>query len=268
MSCNGTLTATATGGTPPYTYYPSQSLYSLCGGTYSITVTDSNGCTKTVSATITNVASNLAISATTSNATCGLCNGTMTATATGGMAPYTYSPSQYLSNLCPGSYTITVIDSKGCTKTVTKIIASAPPRRLGRCDRLLVTDGAPRAVVMASARLADFSNVQVRQAWVPSKWPAETFDLIVLSEFGFYLGQEDLDILAEKALRSLRPGGTVLACHWRRPIEGCEFNGDEVHHILSKALDLTQVCQVVDPDMLMDVWCSDARSVAQHEGFA
>lgn len=137
-----------------------------------------------------------------------------------------------------------------------------------RCDRLLVTDGAPRAVAMASARLADFSNVQVRQAWVPSKWPAETFDLIVLSEFGFYLGQKDLDILAEKALRSLRPGGTVLACHWRRPIEGCEFNGDEVHHILSKALDLTQVCQVVDPDMLMDVWCSDARSVAQHEGFA
>lgn len=137
-----------------------------------------------------------------------------------------------------------------------------------RCDNLLVTDGSPRAVAMSSARLADLPNVQVRQAWVPAKWPAETFDLIVLSEFGFYLGEEDLTTLASKALRSLRPGGTVLACHWRRPIEGCEFNGDEVHHILSKAMALEQVSHAMDPDMRLDVWCRDARSVAQHEGFA
>lgn len=137
-----------------------------------------------------------------------------------------------------------------------------------RCDNLLVTDGSPRAVAMSSARLADLPNVQVRQAWVPAKWPAETFDLIVLSEFGFYLGEEDLTTLASKALRSLRPGGTVLACHWRRPIEGCEFNGDEVHHILSKAMALGQVSHAMDPDMRLDVWCRDARSVAQHEGFA
>lgn len=137
-----------------------------------------------------------------------------------------------------------------------------------RCDNLLVTDGSPRAVAMSSARLADLPNVQVRQAWVPAKWPTETFDLIVLSEFGFYLGEEDLTTLAAKALRSLRPGGTVLACHWRRPIEGCEFNGDEVHHILSKAMALGQVSHAMDPDMRLDVWCRDARSVAQHEGFA
>ncbi len=123
-SCNGSVTATATGGTPPYTYFPAQSLYNLCGGTYSIMVTDSNGCTKTIMATITNAASTLAISATATNATCGMCNGSMTATATGGTPPYFYTPSQSMAGLCSGTYTITVTDTKGCTKSVTKTIIS------------------------------------------------------------------------------------------------------------------------------------------------
>ncbi len=141
-----------------------------------------------------------------------------------------------------------------------------------RCDRLLVSDGSSIAVGFAKARLDSYPNVEVRQAWVPLQWPDETFDLVVLSEFGFYLGAADLEALACKAIASLRPGGTVLACHWRRPIEGCEFNGDEVHQRLWRAMvqatALTPVCQVLEPDMRMDVWSGDARSVAEREGFA
>lgn len=136
-----------------------------------------------------------------------------------------------------------------------------------RCDSLVVSDGSHLAVTMAKARLADYPNVQVRQAWVPSQWPTETFDLIVLSEFGFYLGGRDLDALSARTVQSLRPGGTVLVCHWRRPIEGCEFVGDEVHHRLAKGMDLALVCRVVEPDMRLEVWSHDARSVAQREGF-
>ena len=141
-----------------------------------------------------------------------------------------------------------------------------------RCDHLLVSDGSTEAVTLATARLAGFSNVQVRQVWVPQQWPAETFDLIVHSEFGFYLGAEDLDGLADRTTQSLSAGATVLACHWRRPIEGCEFSGDEVHQRLLrqmlKSIALTQVCQVLEPDLRLDAWCCDARSVAQREGFA
>ncbi len=137
-----------------------------------------------------------------------------------------------------------------------------------RCDYLLVTDGSQGAVNLANARLGDLSNVEVKQAWVPLHWPLQTFDLIVLSEFGFYLDASDLDSLAQKAVASLRPGGTVLACHWRRPIEGCEFTGDEVHQRLSKEMGMAQVSHLLEPDMRLDVWSHDARSVAQHEGFA
>ena len=141
-----------------------------------------------------------------------------------------------------------------------------------RCDRLLVSDGSPLAVAMATGRLAGLANTAVMQAWVPVQWPAARFDLIVISEFGFYLGVRDLDALGEKITASLQPGGTVLACHWRRAIEGCEVSGDEVHQRLwrsmSKAMALTQLCHVLEPDMRLDVWSNDARSVAEREGFA
>ena len=74
----------------------------------------------------------------------------------------------------------------------------------------------PHAVDMAMARLALYPSVEVRQLWVPEQWPTEMFDLIVLSEFGFYLTAADLEALACKTIASLNPGGTVVVCHWRR----------------------------------------------------
>lgn len=136
-----------------------------------------------------------------------------------------------------------------------------------RCDYLLATDGSPKAVGLASARLREFSNVEVKQAWIPLDWPQQSFDLIVLSEFGFYLTASELDALAQKTMASLLPGGTVLACHWRRPIEGCKFNGDEVHQRLALGLPLASVGLVLEPDLRIDVWSRDPRSVAQFEGF-
>lgn len=137
-----------------------------------------------------------------------------------------------------------------------------------RCDHLLVSDGSQRAVNLATARLASMPNVHVKQAWVPLQWPQQTFDLVVLSEFGFYLEADDLDLLVHKAMASLRPGGTVLACHWRAHIDGCRLNGDEVHQRLADRLPLAHVSHLLETDMRLDVWCLDARSVAQHEGFA
>ena len=141
-----------------------------------------------------------------------------------------------------------------------------------RCDQLLVSDGSALAVAMATTRLAEFPNVAVTQAWVPMEWPVQTFDLVVFSEFGFYLDGQSLDGVADKIIASIRPGGTIVACHWRRSIAGCEFNGDQVHQRLLgrmlQACALTSISQIREPDVLLDVWSSDARSVAEREGFA
>jgi cyclopropane fatty-acyl-phospholipid synthase-like methyltransferase len=137
-----------------------------------------------------------------------------------------------------------------------------------RCDRLIASDGSSRAVALARARTAGSPHVQVRQAWVPDEWPEERFDLIVISELGYFLSRESLDALALKAKGSLLAGGTLMACHWRRGSDDCALTGDDVHACLEHGLALPRVTHLLEADFRIDVWCDDARSVAQREGFA
>ncbi|HWY39077.1 MAG TPA: T9SS type A sorting domain-containing protein [Bacteroidia bacterium] len=127
---NGSAMATQTGGTPGYKYswntIPAQttsSIYNLSPGTYSCTVTDTNGCVSTSGCTVNQPAAALSISMGSSNASCSsCCDGSATSTPAGGTAPYTYSWSpgghttQNVNGLCPGNYTVCVTDAKGCNQ--------------------------------------------------------------------------------------------------------------------------------------------------------
>jgi large repetitive protein len=136
---NGQISAGATGGVTPYNYLwtpgnvPSNTISNIPAGTYTITVTDNNGCTVSQSATINNIPPGTAsISATTHVSCFGGNNGTATASPAGGTPPYTYSWSPIgqttavATNLPAGSYTVTITDSKGCTATATAIITQPP----------------------------------------------------------------------------------------------------------------------------------------------
>jgi gliding motility-associated-like protein len=143
--CNGSSKSTASGGVVPYTYSISApgitnpatgANSSLCGGNYTVTVTDANGCTATSVFTIT-PATLINVSVTNiTNVTCnGLCNGTSQTTALGGIPPYTYAISApgianpatgANTNLCAGTYTVTVTDASGCTGTTQFAINQAP----------------------------------------------------------------------------------------------------------------------------------------------
>ncbi len=130
--CNGTATASGTGGTTPYTYRwlpiippaTATTISSLCPGTYSLVVTDANGCKDTSAGFIITQPPLLVVNATKVNITCNaLCNGSASANPTGGTAPYTYSwapggqTTKSISALCVGNYTVTVTDANGCVKT-------------------------------------------------------------------------------------------------------------------------------------------------------
>ncbi|MFM2385786.1 MAG: hypothetical protein RL660_543 [Bacteroidota bacterium] len=127
---NGTATVTATGGTGPYAYMwmpgmqTSSTISGLAAGTYTVTVTDANACTKT--STVVVAQSLVSASATVSSNV--LCNGGNTGvyvvTASGGSGPYTYSNNTgpTYGNLSAGTYTTTVTDASGCTSTVTVTI--------------------------------------------------------------------------------------------------------------------------------------------------
>jgi hypothetical protein len=136
LSCNGQATITAGGGTAPYTYLWNNSSQQttpkatgLCAGTYTVTVTDKNGCTTTNAAIISQPAPLTVSTVNISNVSCnGGDNGTIFIDVSGGTPGYTYSwnPSvgsgAVVTNLTAGIYTVTITDVNGCTKNATYTI--------------------------------------------------------------------------------------------------------------------------------------------------
>lgn len=140
---NGSITATATGGTG-FTYSINNGAFQASGtfsglatGNYTIIAKNANGCTG--STTVALGASNpcagvtITVSATQVNPGLGLSNGSITASATGGTG-FTYSinngafqASGTFSNLAAGTYTITVKSSTGCLGTKQVTLASTNP---------------------------------------------------------------------------------------------------------------------------------------------
>src|SRR5690606_27128073 len=99
----------------------------LPNGTYTATVTDANGCTDTAMVVIYQTPS-LILATASQNISCnGSANGSATVTANSGTAPFTYlwstgQTTQSISNLTPGTYTVTVTDSSGCTNNASVTI--------------------------------------------------------------------------------------------------------------------------------------------------
>ncbi|MBK9353826.1 MAG: SprB repeat-containing protein [Bacteroidetes bacterium] len=133
-NCNGTIDVTVTAGTTPYTYLwndgnTNQDRTGLCAGTYSVTITDKNGCTTTLSnIVIGNIAGSTA-TATVTNATCGQNNGAINVTVSGGTAPYTYvwnngTTTEDRTGLAAGTYSVLITDANGCTVNLTGIVVN------------------------------------------------------------------------------------------------------------------------------------------------
>ncbi|MFN0013635.1 MAG: gliding motility-associated C-terminal domain-containing protein [Saprospiraceae bacterium] len=132
---NGTAKSTTTGGAQPYQYAwnppaSTPDLGGLTAGTYSLTVTDFNGCTAVAqSAVVTQPAGPLQVAAVQTRRSCvKASDGAANATATGGNGqPYSFSWSNNHMGPTPsalgaGIYTVTASDTKGCSATSTVAI--------------------------------------------------------------------------------------------------------------------------------------------------
>lgn len=143
--CNGTATATVTGGVGPYTYVWTPAPASgqgtatasgLCAGNVSLTVTDANGCQLVLNYTILDAVP-IALSLQVLPASCpGVCDGSAGVIATGGVAPYTYAWSPTpgsgqgtpnATGLCAQAYSLTVTDAVGCDTTIAFTVPAPPP---------------------------------------------------------------------------------------------------------------------------------------------
>ncbi len=137
--CNGTATASVTGGTPPYVYSwaptggNSATATNLCPGTYTVTVHD--GCSSSNAVvTIAIGPGGFTATNTQTDPECnGYCDGTATVTPASGVPPYTYSwlptggNAATAGNLCAGTYTVNINDNQGCFISYPVTISQPPP---------------------------------------------------------------------------------------------------------------------------------------------
>jgi LmbE family N-acetylglucosaminyl deacetylase len=133
-----------------------------------------------------------------------------------------------------------------------------------RCAELLCTDVSPAAVVHAAARLREQPHVQLDVGRIPVDWPAGWFDLIVLSEVGYYC--EDLAALADRISTSLTEDGTLLLVHWRWPAADHPLTAETVHATIRERTGLQLVVAHSEADFLLEVLSRSGRSVAQRDG--
>ena len=120
----GTASVVASGGTSPYSYTWSNgattaSVSGLVAGTYSVTVTDANGCVVSSQVSINDVTGPTVVVSSTAVTCNGMGTGIALATVSGGTAPYSYSWStgmstSSVSGLAAGAYSVVVRDANGC----------------------------------------------------------------------------------------------------------------------------------------------------------
>ncbi len=135
-----------------------------------------------------------------------------------------------------------------------------------RCDRLLASDGNDRAVALARRRLDEWDHVHVARLWLPDQWPPDTFDLVVMSEFAYFLSRTDFLQLVPRLSHCLTADGVFVACHWRHPVDCGDLTGDEIHETFATALPWTVASRHEEKDFRIDVWTADPRGSAEREG--
>ena len=132
----------------------------------------------------------------------------------------------------------------------------------GRCDALTAVDASEAALRTARGRAP---GVEFHHGAVPGFWPAGRYDLVVLSEVGYYLDPADLRALLDRTAGALAPGGCVLACHWRHPVADYPQTGDAVHAELGRRWP--RLSRTEEEDFLLEVFQpGGARSVARRTG--
>ena len=111
-----------------------------------------------------------------------------------------------------------------------------------RCDTLLAIDVS--AAALAEARIRNFGHPDVcfEQRDLAHQFPAGPFDLILVSEVGYYLSVRDLEQLRENIAAQLAPGGHLLLVHYTGETK-YPLTGSKVHDVF-RAWSGTAWCSV------------------------
>ena len=102
------------------------------------------------------------------------------------------------------------------------------------CDAIEAIDFSPTALERARSRCVPLSNVNFTCASLPERLPVLGFDLLVLSEIGYYFNEGEWTRLADEIITAAASGTTLLASHWLGQSPDHQISGDAVHAVLHK----------------------------------
>jgi hypothetical protein len=139
-----------------------------------------------------------------------------------------------------------------------------------RCDYVTAADVAPAALDAAARRLNEAGygdTVTLLRRSLDDDWPATGFDLIVLSEVGYYLEAATLRHTLDREVPRLTECATVVAAHWRHPVADYPMSGDQTNEVIAATPGLHRIGGYRDDDVVIDVFDTDSSaSVAQRTG--
>jgi SAM-dependent methyltransferase len=134
-----------------------------------------------------------------------------------------------------------------------------------RADYVLAMDLHERAVEQARARLIAHPNVSVREGVLPEHWPQGNFDLVVLSELGYYFPPDQWALVVKRAIESLSADGVIVACHWRHDFDVRCQSTVAVHAAIHLRPELFLQVDHVESDFTLQVWSRHRSSMEGSE---
>lgn len=124
---------------------------------------------------------------------------------------------------------------------------------VARCDRVTSCDVAQAALDATRARIGTSAALTLCRSSLDASWPDQDFDLVVLSELAYYLHADTLRQVLDRECARLADATTVVAAHWRHPVEEYPLTGDEANSVICATGDLNQVASYRDDDVVIDV---------------
>ena len=143
--CAGTAIVTVTGGTGPFTYLWGPGIIqgqgtpaatALCTGFYTLTIADALGCDTTVQFFIASPSDIEVVPTVTDESCAGACDGAISVVASAGVPPYAYlwtpeppvgQGTPAVSGLCPGVWTLRIVDAVACDTLIQFTVNGPPP---------------------------------------------------------------------------------------------------------------------------------------------
>lgn len=122
------------------------------------------------------------------------------------------------------------------------------------CEHVEAMEISPTAAARARERCGCLANVHIACGALPEQMPSGSFDLIVLSEIGYYFEAEELGQLSEQLLEQLQSNGVLLAEHWLGTSNDHILSGDHVHEILSGVTGLRLEHSERNEQFRLDRW--------------